>query len=184
MGGFEIAFIAGSPSTSTKSASLVARVTARAEKRGLEVGTIEVRSLPPADLTTASRDSAPLNAAHETIARAIGVVVATPVYKAAYTGLLKCFLDTLPEGALRGKTILPVVTAAAPVHALVLDYALKPVLASLFPATVAPGFFALDKEFVSDANGVGLGPDAGVRFDTAVDEFLTTALAGAERSAR
>lgn len=170
-----IAFVAGSPSTSSKAASLQARVAARAGRDGIAVHAVEVRTLPPGELLTAARDSATLRAAHETIAAATGVVVATPVYKAAYTGLLKAFLDTLPEGALRGKAVLPVVTAAAPVHALVLDYALKPVLASLFPGVVATGFFGLDKEFVGDGDAVRLGDDAAARFDAAVDAFLTLA---------
>lgn len=170
-----IAFVAGSPSTSSKAASLRARLAARAERDGIAVADVEVRALPPGELLTAARDSAALRAAHATVAAATGIVVATPVYKAAYTGLLKAFLDTLPEGALRGKAVLPVVTAAAPVHALVLDYALKPVLASLFPSAIAPGFFGLDKEFAGEGTAVGLAGDAALRFEAAVDAFLTLA---------
>jgi FMN reductase len=34
------------------------------------------------------------------------VLIGTPIYKAAYSGLLKLFLDGLPAGALRGKPVL------------------------------------------------------------------------------
>lgn len=39
-----------------------------------------------------------------------GVILATPVYKAAYTGLLKAFLDLLPQDGLAGKIVLPIAT--------------------------------------------------------------------------
>jgi 3-hydroxy-9,10-secoandrosta-1,3,5(10)-triene-9,17-dione monooxygenase reductase component len=40
-------------------------------------------------------------------------VVASPTYKATYTGLLKSFLDGVPTGALRGVVAIPVMVAGA-----------------------------------------------------------------------
>ena len=62
------------------------------------------------------------------VANAQLIVVATPVYKAAYSGLLKVFLDLLPQTALAGKTVLPLATGGSPHHMLALDCALRPVL--------------------------------------------------------
>jgi FMN reductase len=170
----QIVLIAGSPSRSTRSASLFGRIIAGARNAGLAAQTIEVRDLPPADLTTGARDSAALAAAIAALAGASGVVVATPVYKAAYTGLLKCFLDVLPESALRDKIVFPIVTAASPAHALALDYALKPVLASLFPSKTLSGFFAIDGEFVAGSDGaLELKPEAAARLDAMTNEFLS-----------
>jgi FMN reductase len=137
----------------------------------MTANTIEVRELPAADLLGGARDSAALAPALATVARAKGVVVATPVYKAAYTGLLKCFLDIFPEGALRGKVVFPIATAAAPAHALALDFALKPVLASLFPSVTIGGFFATDKEFVEADGALDLGAEAAARLDAMTEEF-------------
>lgn len=50
------------------------------------------------------------------------MIIATPIYKAAYTGVLKVFLDLLPTNALAGKIILPIGTGATPAHLLALDY--------------------------------------------------------------
>jgi FMN reductase len=68
------------------------------------------------------------------------------VYKAAYSGLLKTLLDLLPQCALAGKVVLPVVTCGSPAHVLAIDYALRPlyqvvddfsaVLLGRHPATV------------------------------------------------
>ncbi|WP_372430482.1 NAD(P)H-dependent oxidoreductase [Janibacter melonis] len=52
--------------------------------------------------------------------------------------MLKTFLDLLPQDALRGKVVLPVATGGSPAHVLSVDYALRPVLASLAPSAITP----------------------------------------------
>jgi FMN reductase len=59
------------------------------------------------------------------------VVVATPVYKASYSGLLKSFLDWLPHRGLAGIVAVPLTVMAAPIHALAADTHLRPVLLEL-----------------------------------------------------
>ena len=59
------------------------------------------------------------------------LVVATPTYKATYTGLLKLFLDQFDAGELGGVVTVPVMTGAATVHALALDVHLVPVLVEI-----------------------------------------------------
>jgi FMN reductase len=46
------------------------------------------------------------------------LVVASPTYKATYSGLLKAFLDRLATGSLAGKTAVPVLLGGAPNHQL------------------------------------------------------------------
>ena len=70
------------------------------------------------------------------------MVVCTPVYKASYTGILKAFLDLLPQDGLDGKLVLPLATGGSQSHMLVLDYALRPVLASLSARFILPGIYA------------------------------------------
>jgi FMN reductase len=180
----KIVLIAGSPAHSTRGASLLAHVESVAVARGISVSRIEVRSIPAAELMTGSRDSTALIAAAADIESSHGVVVATPVYKAAYTGLLKCFLDTLPvDTTLRGKVIFPIVTAAAPTHGLAIDYALKPVLASLGASVTCSGMFAIDTQFEPRDDGtVVLKADVLARYDAAIAEFLDTCAATARKS--
>lgn len=59
------------------------------------------------------------------------LVVATPVYKGSYTGLLKAFLDWLPYRALAGTVAVPLTVMAQPVHAMVADTHLRPLLVEL-----------------------------------------------------
>ncbi|GMA86652.1 hypothetical protein GCM10025868_19020 [Angustibacter aerolatus] len=56
------------------------------------------------------------------------LVVATPTYKGAYTGLLKSFLDHVGADALAGAVAVPVTTVGGPAHTLAADVHLRPLL--------------------------------------------------------
>lgn len=114
-------------------------------ERGHETDLLALRTLPSEDLLFGRADAP---AIRDTIARveaADGVVISTPIYKAAYTGLLKVWLDLLPQFALTGKAVLPVATGGSLAHVLAIDYALRPVLSSMGPRHIAPGWFILDR---------------------------------------
>ena len=92
--------------------------------------------------------------ATDLFARADGVVVGTPVYKASYSGVLKALLDLLPQYALTGKTVLPLATGGSTAHVLAIDYALRPVLNSMGAAHIVQGWFTLDKDITALAPGI------------------------------
>ena len=71
------------------------------------------------------------DAAREQVAAATVAVVATPVYKASYTGLLKAFLDLYGPDGLAGVVVVPLVVSGNPAHALVGEVHLRPVLVEL-----------------------------------------------------
>jgi FMN reductase len=80
------------------------------------------------------------------------LVVASPTYKATYTGLLKLFLDRISGGALAGVTAVPVMLGGHWKHALAADLLLKPVLVELGATCPTRGLFLLDSEYAaSDA---------------------------------
>lgn len=73
------------------------------------------------------------------------VVVASPTYKATYTGLLKVFLDRFAGGTgLRG-VVVPLMLGAAPIHALAPEVSLRPLLAELGGTTVR-GLYVLEDQ--------------------------------------
>ncbi|MFY2980449.1 NAD(P)H-dependent oxidoreductase, partial [Klebsiella pneumoniae] len=76
-------------------------------------------------------DNPALHTLNEQLAGADGLIIATPVYKASFSGALKTLLDLLPERALEGKIVLPLATGGTIAHMLAVDYALKPVLNAL-----------------------------------------------------
>ena len=74
------------------------------------------------------------------------VVVASPTYKATYTGLLKVFLDRLPPQALAGVSAVPLMLGGGWAHALAPELLLKPVLVELGATAPTRGLFLLDSD--------------------------------------
>ena len=74
------------------------------------------------------------------------VVVASPTYKATYTGLLKLFLDRFGAGSLTG-TAVPVMLGGHWKHALAPELLLKPVLVEIGATCPTAGLFLLDSDF-------------------------------------
>ncbi|WP_215410243.1 FMN reductase [Janthinobacterium sp. JC611] len=75
------------------------------------------------------------------------LVVATPVYRGAYTGLFKHFFDFIDQDALIDKPVLLAATGGSERHALMIDHQLRP-LFSFFQARTLPlGVYATDKDF-------------------------------------
>ncbi|SKC71793.1 NADPH-dependent FMN reductase [Krasilnikoviella flava] len=95
---------------------------------GPDIGTIELAAFA-GELLTATHPEA--DEAKERLARATVAVVATPVYKASYTGLLKAFLDLYGPDGLAGVVVVPLVVSGNPAHALAGEVHLRPVLVEL-----------------------------------------------------
>jgi len=147
-----ILVVSGSPSVPSRTAALGEHLAARLRRHEHAVRTVRVRDLPPAALLSGDRDDPAVADVVTAIERADGLVVASPVYKAAYSGVLKTLLDLLPQYALDGKVVLPVVTGGTPAHVLAIDYALRPVLSALGAHHVMPGWFVLDRHLEPSAD--------------------------------
>jgi FMN reductase len=76
------------------------------------------------------------------------IVVASPTYKGAYTGLLKLFLDRFGAGSLSAVTAIPLMLGGDWRHALAPEVFLKPVLAEIGASTPTRGLFLLDSDAV------------------------------------
>lgn len=173
--------ITGSPSRSSKTSRLGALVGQRLTRLKLDNSLLEIRSLPADDLLHARADAPDIAAALARVAAARGVVIATPIYKAAYAGLLKTFLDLLPQFGLRDKVVLPLATGGSLAHVLSIDYALRPVLSSLEPLHVVAGLFVLDTHLMVQADGtLELDPELSDRLDLTLAGFV----AGLRRAER
>lgn len=169
--------IAGSPSERSRSAALLDAVSQRLHFRGALVDRIHIRDLSPQALLLADFGHPTVVAATDQVAKARVLVVATPVYKAAYSGVLKVFLDLLPQTALKGKTVLPLATGGSPHHMLALDYALRPVLQSLGAKHILPGIYATDSQVTLSPEGsYDVHSDVAVRLDDAVNLIITETL--------
>jgi FMN reductase len=72
--------------------------------------------------------------------------VASPTYKASYTGLLKSFLDWFDTTSLEGVTVIPVMTGAGAHHALAVEVHLRPVLVELGASLPTRGLYVTEAE--------------------------------------
>lgn len=161
--------IAGSPSSPSRSGAILEFARKNLEAAGISTTAILVRDLDAQELIWGRYDGDSVKAAAEVVAGADGVIVATPVYKAAYSGVLKTFLDLLPQNALSGKVVLPIASGAAPTHFLAIDYALKPVLSVLGAQQILTGVYLVDSQ-LPIVEGVGM------QFDLAAEQRLLAAL--------
>ena len=170
-----VLLIAGSPSDPSRSAALLDSVSRRLALRGgLKVERLNIRELPAEALLLVQCGHPAIVKALAQVEQARAIVVATPVYKAAYSGVLKVFLDLLPQTALAGKTVLPLATGGSPHHMLALDYALRPVLQSLSARHILTGVYATDAQIARSTEGV-YTPAANI--STRLDEAVATLLA-------
>ncbi|WP_035984527.1 NADPH-dependent FMN reductase [Leptolyngbya sp. KIOST-1] len=169
----KIVAIASSPSHPSRSYAVLEEAQKLLKAQGAELEILLVRDLPAEDLLHARFDSAAINAATAQVTDADAVIISTPVYKAAYTGILKAFLDLLPQKALVGKPILPIATGGTLAHLLAIDYALNPVLGVLGATHILQGVYLVDSQFQRlETGGIELNdPELQTRFHSALTEL-------------
>ncbi|MEV0551930.1 NADPH-dependent FMN reductase [Streptomyces sp. NPDC050597] len=164
--------VSGSPSASSRTNRLLRHLDNRLAAQGHEVIPLDVRTIPAEALLGADFRHPAIVEATALFDRADGIVIGTPVYKAAYSGVLKALLDLLPQYALTGKTVLPLATGGTTAHVLAIDYALRPVLSSMGARHIVQGWFTLDKDIaVGEDGGLTVAPPAAEALTQVLDQF-------------
>lgn len=115
------------------------------QAQGIDTEILYVHQLPAEDLILANFGSEAIKTATAKVEAADIVVILTPIYKAAYTGILKTFLDLIPQKGLEGKLVWPIAIGGSIGHLLAIDYALKPVVTVLGATHIAHTVFVVDK---------------------------------------
>jgi FMN reductase len=169
--------ISGSPSPTSKTELIGDHVARRLAGYDRHAEHLRVRTLPAAPLLRADTTDPAIATALEQVARADGIVLATPTYKASFSGLLKTFLDLLPQYGFAGKTVLPLATGGSAAHVLVLDYALRPVAHALGARHVVQGFFLLDRHVVRDGGEPRILPESTGMLADVIEQFHAALLA-------
>ncbi len=165
----DILLISGSPSERSRSQALLEHAASFFAEQGIPHTKVSVRDFPPEDLILARYNSPALTRFVDQVQQARSILIATPVYKAAYTGALKALLDILPQHAFRGKTLLPLATGGSSAHLLVIDYSIKPVLSVLGASDILQGVYAVDSQ-------VDVLKDGGKQLDAEIRERLESQL--------
>lgn len=169
----KVVIISGSPTPTSRLHGVIEVAKSELLQAGLEVDWIKVRDLPAEDLLYAKFDSEAIVDASKRVAEADAVFVATPVYKASYTGVLKAFLDLLPQKGLERKIVLPLAVGGTYAHLLAIDYALKPVLSVLGAQNILQGVYVLDKQVTWGEQGQAiLDDEITSRLKESVTDFI------------
>lgn len=141
----EIVILSGSPSESSRSDLVLKYIGDLLKKEGFSVKHISNRDVPMEVVFHGEYNSPEITEIASLLQEAKGVIVGSPVYKAAYTGVLKALLDILPQDVLRETPVFPLMTGGSHAHLLAIEYTLKPVLAVLKGENLQ-GVYLLDSQ--------------------------------------
>ncbi|WP_084734878.1 FMN reductase [Actinophytocola xinjiangensis] len=94
-----------------------------------------------------------LSAAIAAVTGADGLIAATPIFTASYSGLFKSFFDVVEQDALVGKPVLIAATGGTARHSLALEHALRPMFTYLRAVVVPTGVYAASEDWASGELG-------------------------------
>jgi len=164
--------IVGSTSESSRLHGMAKYVQKELSLQGCEIDYLDVLSLPADDLLRLRFDSEPIKYFLQQIEGARFCVICTPVYKAAYAGILKCFLDMLPQKSMEDKLVLPLMMGGTSAHLLSIEYSLKPVLSALGCRHILQGVYATDAQIKREDGGFGLEEGLKERLKAGVADIM------------
>jgi FMN reductase len=141
----DVVAVSGNPRAGSRTL-LVAQTLAGALAERLDAGQVTSLDLVEVAPQLFAEHAPDADRYAEVLAGAAVAVVATPVYKASYTGLLKAFLDRYPTGGLRGVLAVPVVVSASPAHSFVAEHLLRPLLVELGASAPTRPFAVTEKQ--------------------------------------
>lgn len=161
--------VAGSPCAGSKSTVLLGYCQCRLRRGGVCSHALSIRTLSPGPLLCAELSDSGIEDALALVSQAQGIVLATPVIHASFSGLLKAFLDLLPRDGLAGKAVLPILTGGPNSDRLAMDYALKPVIAALGARHILTGLFIAEAQIRFEHGGT-------LHMDAALEQNLNQSL--------
>ena len=142
----QVLAVVGNPKTGSRTREVAEAVAARladttSAVADISIDTMELAPLGPDLLGWGSPEA---GAAVARLLEADVLVVASPVYKATYTGLLKLLFDQVGAGALGGRVAIPLMVGAGPHHAMAVDSHLRPLLVEVGASCPTAGLYVID----------------------------------------
>lgn len=141
--------VSGSPKVPSRTTSIINELTRRlAEKVEIDLHLIELSEIGK-ELGSASYDNIPNTLKHhiDAIEQSDLLIVATPVYRASYTGLFKHLFDLVHHESLFDTPVLLAATGGSERHALVIDHQLRPLFSFFQSLTLPIGVYATEADF-------------------------------------
>src|SRR3954467_2686654 len=149
-------------------APAVGALTSRGDDSTVEVVELREHARDLADNLVTGFPNTALRAAIETVTGADGLIAVTPIFSASYSGLFKTFFDVLDQDSLIEKPTLLGATAGTARHSLALEFAMRPLFASLGAAVAPTAVFAASEDW---AGGDGVSRALNERIRRAAGEL-------------
>lgn len=168
-----IVIISGSPAEVSRTSAIASFLNRVIVEAGYQVNKVSVRDLPPEALIYAQFNHPAIKEAQRLVEQADALIVISPVYKASYTGVLKTFIDLIPEKGLAGKKVLPIATGGSSAHLLSLEYAFKPLFSVLGAREFAEAVYIVDSQLMYSGDELNfVDSEIEQRLRTSVDNLL------------
>ncbi|MDQ1575247.1 MAG: reductase [Microbacteriaceae bacterium] len=164
--------VSGSLHAPSKTTALVKEILASLGRElDIDAHLIEINEIGPGFAGTLRRDQLPASVENELhrIETADLLVVASPVYRASFTGLFKHLFDFVGQYALVDKPVLLAATGGSDRHALIIEHQFRPLFGFFQALTLPIGIYANDSDF---ANYEVTSLDLQERIDLAVGRAL------------
>ena len=144
---FRFVALNGSPSEVSKTHAIAAHAVEIAGSGDvIDLGMLNANALlgrqPAEDVTNA------LSA----VEGATVLLLASPIYRATFSGLLKVFLDQLPPHGLLTKACILTCVGGSTFHSLAIDTGLRPLVASVDGWSVPTSLYATPEDFDESGN--------------------------------
>ena len=142
--------VSGSLTDPSRTTALVEAIVASVGRAlPIESHVITLNTLGPHLAGVLSRKGLPPEAEHElaAIEKADLLVVATPVYRASFTGLFKHLFDFVDQYALVDTPVLLAATGGSDRHALIIEHQLRPLFGFFQSLALPVGVYANDSDF-------------------------------------
>jgi len=146
--------VSGSLHAPSKTTALVNEILASYGREiGVDAHLIAVREIGPDFAGALRRDQLPASVEEELqrIESADLLIVASPVYRASFTGLFKHLFDFVGQYALVDKPVLLAATGGSDRHALIIEHQFRPLFGFFQALTLPIGVYANDSDFTDGA---------------------------------
>ena len=165
----QVLLISGSPYKLSRCSAVIDELDIRLKNNLIVTDKIFICNMPPDAILNIDKKNIHIADALNKISKTKIIVIATPIYQASLSGILKVFLDLIPERGLLGKIILPVSISGSQHHMLSLEYSLIPILRALSAHTILNSIYGIEHQIKITETDVSFEADFSCRLDHGVN---------------
>ncbi|RPA60901.1 FMN reductase [Aerococcus agrisoli] len=167
----KVTLIAGANSLTSRLNGLVEYTQQVLMDHQIQTQVIQVHMLPAESLLTADVSDQRLQAVTDQVLSSDGVIVFTPIYQGSFSGILKTYLDLLPQKALADKVVYALGLGGSKHHLLALQYALEPVLKELGTEELLQSTFATQDQVIKNGSSFIVEDSVKQRIDAQIAQL-------------